>query len=261
MAGPGGQPPLPGLPQPAAGGLQQSDQLAQLVALLHTPEGQSQDLERQAEPLQVGELLEALPQQPPPQYGELPGLGYLYADAPEARQAALVHTDPEQVRKSLLRAIETFAFNSMLPFSEKGPNEWARAMLEASQAYLLLDPSVDAQGVPLGAQAMAQGQAQEGVARAQGEQTLANTHAQHDRQEQLEVVKGAAQTHFGPDVTEAPGDPESFSHSETDSGHKLPPRLQDTPALEREKKKHENAEEIIRGVRADRPRPQPRVGE
>jgi hypothetical protein len=246
------QPPVNGLP--ANGAVQQDERLRQLIALLHTPESGGQDLEHQAEALNVEAILPNLPPQPPPQYGELPGEGYLYAHAPTERQRALVDADPETVRKTLLRAIEVCGTNAQLPFSEKGPNEWARAALEFAQAYLLLDPSVDQQGVPVGAQAQAQGAAQKAVAQAQGEATLANTHAQHDRAEQLELVKAAAQAHFGQD-------PEVFSHPETESGHELPPRLKDTQAMDRMKKKHENAEEIIRGVRADRPRPQPRVGQ
>src|SRR5438477_466841 len=87
------------------------------------------------------------PNSPPPLYGEPPGEGYLYARDPLTRQRAMVATDPEIVRDMLLRAMETAAQNALLPFNETDVEKQGRAALAFAQAYLLIDPSVDSEGV------------------------------------------------------------------------------------------------------------------
>lgn len=81
--------------------------------------------------------------------GELPGKGYLYADDPEKRQEQMVKTTPEFVRDTLLRATEVLGFDLQLPFSPEKKSELAKAVLACAQAFLLLDPSVDAEGVSI----------------------------------------------------------------------------------------------------------------
>jgi hypothetical protein len=87
--------------------------------------------------------------------GEIPGVGYLFAADPEARQASLIHTTPEIVRSQLLRAIEVCAIDAQLPYGQEKKDTISKAALAFAQAYLLLDPSVDQAGVPLGAEAEA----------------------------------------------------------------------------------------------------------
>lgn len=95
---------------------------------------------------------------------QIPGTGYLFADDPEKRQGQLVETNPEFVRKALLRAIETMAFDACLPFGQEKKESIAKAILASAQAYLLLDPSVDENGIPVegeGSVANAQAKAQQ----------------------------------------------------------------------------------------------------
>lgn len=103
---------------------------------------------------------QAQPEEPNRLSGELPGAGYLFPDSPEERNAAMVPTDPDQVRTWLLRSIEVMAAGAMMPYGEKEPDKYAHAALMMAQAYLLLDPTVDEQGVPVGAEATAQAAAQ-----------------------------------------------------------------------------------------------------
>lgn len=124
------------------------ERLQQLAALLNV----RQNGQAQGQPQQ--------PEQPSPLSGELPGSGYLFADAPQERQKALVKTTPEQVRDALLRAIETMAQDCLMPYGEKEPDKLMHGALMAAQAYLLLDPEVDEQGIPVGAEATAQAAAQ-----------------------------------------------------------------------------------------------------
>lgn len=81
--------------------------------------------------------------------GELPGQGYLYASDPEERQKQLIQTKPEFVRANILRAIEVMTFDLQLVFSEDKKADIGHAMLFSAQAYLLLDPTVDENGVPV----------------------------------------------------------------------------------------------------------------
>jgi hypothetical protein len=231
----------------------ENERLRELIALLHTPPEQSQQLEVQAQALDVESIIQQLPEQPPPQYGELPGLGYLYPDAPEHRQATLVETTPEFVRKAILRMMEVASFAAMLPFSENKPGEWGKTILEAAQAYLLLDPSVDQQGVPVGAQAMAQGAAQEGVAHVQGQHQanvaeIAGNHAQNTARVQAAADAGVLQ------------DPETFTRAPATGGHAEPPRVQPNRAEKAIEEANKPKTEVLKGARGDLPRPKPRVG-
>src|SRR5437870_4117969 len=87
------------------------------------------------------------PNSAPPLYGEPPGEGYLYARDPQTRQRAMVVTNVEVVRDMLLRAMETAAQNALLPFNEVDVEKQGRGALAFAQAYLLIDPSVDSEGV------------------------------------------------------------------------------------------------------------------
>jgi len=81
--------------------------------------------------------------------GELPGAGYLYPDDPAKRQQQLIKTTPQFVRDNLLRSIEVMSFALQLPFGEEKLADIGKAILEAAQAYLLLDPTVDENGIPV----------------------------------------------------------------------------------------------------------------
>jgi len=189
--------------------------------------------------------LEAYPPQPqadpnaaPPLYGETPGEGYIYAHAPQQRQAAMVQTTPELVRDMLLRAIEVASQNALLPFSEQPPGQWGDLMLRAAQAYLLLDPSVDQNGVPVGAQAH--------------EQALANA-GEPRHQAQTEQAQAAATQALA-------GAHQAFTQAQAVGAFKPPPRVAPNPAERKVEERNRGKTEVLRGVRADQPRPKPRVG-
>lgn len=222
-------------PQGNAGAARhQDEQLKALVALLHSPPGNEQ-LGAQAEALDVEALVKSLPEQPSPLSGEVPGENYLYAGAPEERQQNLVTTTPEVVRDALLRAIETSAQNAMLPFSENKPSEWGHAALQFAQAYLLLDPEVDNEGIPVGPKIAAE--AEEG-------------HREHTLNAHADAAAGHLETRAN-----AP-----FTKKADESGHKEPPRRNLPAAAKRVKEKNKPKSEVLRGAKASRPLPQPRVG-
>jgi hypothetical protein len=247
------QPPVQAPGGTAGAGIQENERLRELLALLHSPAGTGQQLEVRAQALDVESIIKALPEQPPPQYGELPGLGYLYPDAPEHRQATLVETTPDFARASLLRAIEVAAFSCMLPFSENKPGEWGKAILEMAQAYLLLDPTVDQAGVPVGAQAQAQGEAQAEVAHVQGEHAQAVAHISGGHAQHTARVKEAA----GAGVLQ---DPETFTRGPAVGGHQEPPRVQPNRAEKAIEDANKPKTEVLKGARGDLPRPKPRIG-
>jgi hypothetical protein len=256
----GQQPPV-APPQGAPGAaIAQNEQLRELLALLHTPApapGQQpgQELEAQAQALDVEAIIKQLPEQPPPQYGELPGLGYLYPDAPEKRQATLVKTTPEFARDTLLRAIEVCGFGAMFPFSETKPGEWAKAALAYAQAYLLLDPSVDNQGVPVGAAAMAQGDAQATAAHAQG----AAQQAVNGHKAGLDEAAAEHGAILGGHVA-AHQSGQAWSFPVTKAGVPEPPKVLPNPAEKAIETKGALKTEELKGARGDLPRPKPRVG-
>lgn len=169
--------------------------------------------------------------------GEIPGEGYLFAKDPEARAKTLIETTPEQVRATLLRAVETLASDCSLPYGADKKSELAKGALALSQAYLLLDPTVDEAGVPVGAQAGAQGDAQVRAAEAQA----------------------AGQAHVA-QVTAEANHVGSFKEPVTALGHPLPPRWKGNVGTEASAAKHKPQSQELAGTRADTPRPQPRVG-
>lgn len=178
--------------------------------------------------------LEGYPQLPdpnpnaaPPLYGEAPGEGYLYARAPQFRQLALVHTTPEVVRVMLLRFIETAANSASLPFNQEGAQKLMDAALKASQAYLLLDPEVDAEGVNVATRAA------------------------------LTAAGSAPAPQQG-----APAKADGQAHGTVKPGPSptSPPRVQPGPAGQAMAALHEHATDVLRGARPDRPLPQPRPG-
>lgn len=94
--------------------------------------------------------------------GEIPGEGYLQPQAPD-KLPEPIGTTPERVRGRLLRAIETCAASVAMPFGADKKSDLGKAILEISQSYLLLDPSLDENGVPVegpGSQAHAAAAAQ-----------------------------------------------------------------------------------------------------
>jgi hypothetical protein len=78
--------------------------------------------------------------------GDLPGEGYLNPDPPGENEPRPV-PDREVVRDELLRATRVMAIALQLPYSEEKKADLGHALLAAAQAFLLLDPSVDSEGV------------------------------------------------------------------------------------------------------------------
>lgn len=79
--------------------------------------------------------------------GDLPGEGFLNPAAPGENEPRITPT-PEQVRDELLRAVRVMALALQLPYSEEKKADLGHALLAASQSYLLLDPSLDEEGLP-----------------------------------------------------------------------------------------------------------------
>lgn len=184
--------------------------------------------------------LEGYPQLPnpdpnsaPPLYGEPPGEGYLYAKDPQTRQRAMVETDPEVVRDMLLRAMETAAQNSLLPFNEVDPEKLGRAALAFAQAYLLIDPSVDAEGVSV---------AHKGAVQAMGQMAVDAAKPQ--------PAPGGGTSGSGSSVTKK---------GRSVGGHAQPHRVITSKAGEMLQAMHQNAEDVLKGARGSLPRPRPRV--
>jgi hypothetical protein len=79
--------------------------------------------------------------------GDLPGEGFLNPAAPGENEPRITPT-PDQVRDELLRAVRVMAMALQLPYSEEKKADLGHALLAASQSYLLLDPSLDEEGLP-----------------------------------------------------------------------------------------------------------------
>jgi hypothetical protein len=196
--------------------------------------------------------LEGYPQMPnpdpnsaPPLYGEPPGLGYLYAHDPEFRQMALVSTNPDIVRKMILRAMEVLAYNAMLPFNEEGAAKNADGLLRMAQAYLLIDPEVDAEGVPVAGK-------QTAAAAGRIATTLASP------QPTGGIVPGSPGKG---NVKGAKGDGEAHgtpAKGPSIAGHAEPPRVTAGAAAKILQEMHLNAEAVLKGARGSRPLPRPR---
>ena len=179
------------------------------------------------------------PNSPPPLYGEPPGEGYLYAKDPATRQAALVETTPDFVRKMILRSMEVVAQNTLLPFNEEGAAKNADAMLKMAQAYLLIDPAVDAEGVPVAGKAMAQ---------AAGQIAVNSTNPANQQQEETgETADNKAGEAHG-----------TVKAGAVVGGMHDPPRVVAGHAAEVLQGMHENLEELLKGARGSRPLPKPR---
>lgn len=189
---------------------------------------------QQARPLEdVPQLPDPSPGSAPPLYGEAPGEGYMYARAPLVRQRAMVHTDPEVVRQVMLRSMEWLASSAPFPFSQEGAKNQADAVLKLAQAYLLIDPTVDAQGVPVAANLALQMASQ---------QATAATSAAARPQPAGEGAHG----------TVKPG--------KTIGGHTSPPRVLPGAAAQTEAEMHEHAQELLQASRPSHPTPKPRPG-
>lgn len=79
--------------------------------------------------------------------GDLPGEGFLFPDSKTLDEPRVV-PDVQQVRDELLRAIRNMAVALQMPYSEEKKADLGHALLSSSQSYLLLDPSLDTEGLP-----------------------------------------------------------------------------------------------------------------
>jgi hypothetical protein len=105
----------------------------------------------------------------------------------------------------------------------------------------------------VGAQAAAQGQAQEGVTDLQGAHQanaahIAGEHAQHTARVKEAAAAGVLQ------------DPETFTRGKQVGGHQEPPRVQPNRAEKAIEEANKPKTEVLKGARGDLPRPKPRVG-
>lgn len=162
--------------------------------------------------------------------GELPGEGYLFPHDPAKRQKNQISTTPEVVRQVLLRTIEVMAIQMQLPLGMEKKGELGKSILELTQGYLLLDPSVDENGVPV-------------------EGPGSPSHAQ-----------AAATAAFPPPVTTGGTGGQTFKRTVDASGHVEPPKVQPNPAEKAVAEKNKPKSEVLQGARADKPLPKPRVG-
>ena len=167
--------------------------------------------------------------------GQIPGADYLFAADPETRMKNMIQTTPDVVRMQLLRAIEVAAANSVMPFGMEKKAELGKMALEMAQAYLLLDPSVDNEGVSVAEKIALQAQTSH-------EKTALDAHAK--------AAAGHLETRAN-----AP-----FERPATESGHQEPPRVKLNPAAQKVRGKNKPKSEILKGARGDKPTPQPRVG-
>lgn len=152
--------------------------------------------------------------------GDLPGEGFLF---PDPEHAAEPRTTPtvEQVRDELLRAMQNSAIALQLPYSEDKKADLGHALLTAAQAYLLIDPSLDTEGVPV-------------------EGPGSKAHAQ-----------AAAQAAFPPPA--APGQPQ---HRVVKT-----PRAKPNAAEGRLDTRTQALQKDLQGSRGQTPRPRPRIGQ
>lgn len=229
------QPPAPGQqgpPQPAAVAGKPG-----VMGAFGSPETQQLDelLVKNGVLNQDGTIAKVDPGSAPPQYGEMPGLGYWFAPDPWTRHATLVTTEPEFVRNIILRTMEVAAWNAALPYGEGNPKEWGELMLKAAQAYLLIDPEVDAEGVSIAGKQMA---------------STAGAMAQQEHKVATEP----------PPAPGAPANPNAKTvPSAQVGGHVNPPRLAPNVAEQILQSLHGNLETVLRGSHASNPRPRPRV--
>lgn len=217
----------------ASGGVPEGAQEAQVPAgAIGSPQTQLLDHLLAANGQLGSGVPNADPNGPPSGWGELPGQDYAFISDPEARQRAELHTTPAMVRMALLRTMETAAQSIRMPFAEQGDQAKASDLiLRCAQAYLLIDPEVDATtGVPIVAQALASAAGQMSVAEHKGE------------------VEGAEPAPAVEGVPRPKG---------TVGNHVPPPRVK-TGAMERLTAMHENLSKMLSSSRGDTPTPRPR---
>jgi len=89
--------------------------------------------------------------------GDLPGEGFLFPDGTpgDPRSAPTV----DDTRTELLRAVKVMATALQLPYGEDKKADLGHALLACSQSYLLLDPSLDEEGVSIEGRAEAEAKA------------------------------------------------------------------------------------------------------
>lgn len=155
--------------------------------------------------------------------GEIPGTGYLFpkpeSDTDPPRRPA---PSPDQVRDELLRAILACAKDIQLPFGQEKKSDASKSVLALSQSYLLLDPSLDEEGLP-----------------AEGPGSKASA-----------VAAAAAEHPQAPVVAAAGGAKRTVSA----------PRAQPNAAEEALNGRTQSMQKDLRGARGQTPRPQPRAG-
>lgn len=120
-------------------------------------------------------------QPPGAQLPDIPtsGLSFMSPEEQTQNVGLASGVTPEEVRAVLLLAIKRCGENVAMPLSQTPPKEWAQAVLQMSQAYLLLDPSVDAEGLPAPPRVPMPAAAQEIAAENEGKsKTLENDRGQ-----------------------------------------------------------------------------------
>ena len=151
--------------------------------------------------------------------GDLPGEGFLNPAAPGENEPRVTPT-PDQVRDELLRAVRVMAMALQLPYSEEKKADLGHALLAASQSYLLLDPSLDEEGLP-----------------AEGPGSKAHAAA-------------AASAEFPPPAPGAPAPSrKTVSH----------PTVKPNAAEETLNQRTKSMQKDLKGARGQAPRPRPRV--
>lgn len=216
--------------QPAIQAAQSAQQLSQAQQ-----SGQVQPQPSEAE--QINEVLQQLVG------GELPGAGVLFPSDPDAARALFSTTTVDEARAALLYATKFHAISSIMPYDMGKISEHADSALKFTQAYLLADPSVDAEGVSVAAKGEAQAAGQMAVA--EHGATLKHALVEHEADMQARVAAHASG--------------QSFKRPVTVSGYVEPPKVQPNPAEAAIGEEHKAQEQQLKGARADNPRPQPRV--
>lgn len=150
--------------------------------------------------------------------GEIPGTGYLFPSPDDAPRGPA--PTPDEVRQEMLRAINVCAKDIQLPFGQEKKADAAKTVLALSQSYLLLDPSLDEEGLP-----------------AEGPGSKASAAA------------AAAAEH--------PTAPEGAGGAKKAVSH---PRAKPNPAEEKLSDRTKSMQADLRDARGQTPRPRPRAG-
>lgn len=140
----------------------------------------------------------------------------------------VIETTPEIVRMRLLRAIEICAKDTVLSaMDEAGAADLGSAALRFAQAYLLLDPLVDSEGIPVAGKAIVD--------------AMASTGQSHAEPQQPEPAGEDGQAHGN--VKKKPGQP---------------PKVLPGDAAQHLAEMHPHMEDALKGARGSRPLPKPR---